>query len=112
MLEIQKSTDVPKGKQPTKEAPKQYMWKEGDSERFTEALCTPEFDEILTEILNANPANPNSIVNPLTEALLKAAEKAGVKERLTLEVFPQLILRGLILPANKLKTLSSQWRKM
>ena len=81
MLEIQKSTDVPKGKLPTKEAPKQYMWKEGDSERFTEALSTPEFDEILTEILNANPANPNSIVNPLTEALLKAAEKAGVKRK-------------------------------
>ena len=82
-LEIHKSIDTlsEKPPEPIINAPKQYTWQTGDTEMFLEALNSPEIDDKLSEILNLDHSNPNHIVDPLTEVLLKTANKAGVKTK-------------------------------
>ena len=80
-LEIKSNPETSSTKPAVKNAPKQYVWKEGDITRFIEVLNSPEFEEILANIMNLNSTNPNAIVDPLTELLLKVADKADVKRK-------------------------------
>ncbi len=80
-LEIHNYPEVTSTKPLTKDAPKQYIWHSNDTERFLEVLKLPEIDEKLTNILNLDYVNPNNVVDPLTEVLLKTADKAKVKTK-------------------------------
>ena len=61
--------------------PKRYIWKSDDSKQFTKALKSPDIDKALNEISNLDHTNPNDIVEPLTELLMKTAKKANIKEK-------------------------------
>ena len=76
-LEIQKRNI----ETPAKSAPKSFMWSEKGKTKFSNILKTAAFQNKVAKCVDLNYAEPNSVVNYISDTLIEAAEKAEIKTR-------------------------------
>ena len=97
---------------PIMNAPKQFTWRTRDTDKFWKPFNHQKLTKKLTEILNIDQSNPNDIVDPLTEVLLKTADKASVKSKThSKSKFSPWFDKTCTKMKNKIKTMEKKVRK-
>ena len=70
--------DIPIEKEILGSVPKSFRFKEGDREKFTQAL---RLEENLLDELVVCPGNSEFLVDKTTETLISTCQKAGIKQK-------------------------------